>query len=51
MKKLIEKFKNFGSVIQILLFVADALKAVVECWEKHFPQKEEIKQKIEGKEA
>lgn len=50
MKKLIEKLKNFGSVIAILLFVSDALKAVVECWEKHFPEANK-EQQNQGKES
>ena len=47
MKKFIEFFKNARNFIKVLQFISEALTAVAEVYNKHFPQENEAKRRVD----
>lgn len=49
MKKFFEGVKNIRNIVKFVAFISDALKAVVDCYERHYP--DESKQEKTNKEV
>lgn len=48
MSKFFEGIRNIRNIVKFVAFLSDALKSVVDCYERHYPEsKEKEKKEVE----